>query len=69
MANCIALFSMGKLDRFPIDVWVKKVMNRLYGIAENDMKEMNRFAEENFGQYGGIAQQYLFYYITHNKEI
>lgn len=69
VANCIALFSMGKLDRFPIDVWVKKVMNRLYGIAENDMKEMNRFAEENFGQYGGIAQQYLFYYITHNKEI
>lgn len=69
VANCIALFSMGKLDRFPIDVWVKKVMNRLYGIDENDMKTMASFAEESFGQYGGIAQQYLFYYITHNKDI
>lgn len=68
VANCIALFSMGKLDRFPIDVWVKKVMSTLYGIDENDMKAMASFAEENFGQYGGIAQQYLFYYITHNRE-
>ena len=32
------------------------------------MKAMASFAEENFGQYGGIAQQYLFYYITHNRE-
>ena len=69
VANCIALFSMGKLDRFPIDVWVRKVMNRLYGIDEGDMKAMARFAEEHFGEYGGIAQQYLFYYITHCKEI
>ena len=69
VANCIALFSMGKLDRFPIDVWVRKVMHRLYGIDEGDMKGMARFAEQTFGVYGGIAQQYLFYYITHCKEI
>lgn len=69
VANCIALFSMGKLDRFPIDVWVRKVMNRLYGFDEKDLKGMERFAEEHFGRYGGIAQQYLFYYITHCKEI
>lgn len=69
VANCIALFSMGKIDRFPIDVWVKKVMNQLYGIDENDLKAMEKFAACNFGQYGGIAQQYLFYYITHNKDI
>ena len=33
------------------------------------MKGMARFAEQTFGEYGGIAQQYLFYYITHCKEI
>ena len=68
VANCIALFSMGKVDRFPVDVWVKKVMNRLYGIDENDIKAMTKFAAENFGDYGGMAQQYLFYYITHKKD-
>lgn len=67
VANCVALFAMGKFDRFPIDVWVRKVMNRLYGIAEGDTGAMAAFAAETFGEYGGIAQQYLFYYITHNK--
>lgn len=67
VANCISLFSMGKIDSFPIDTWVKKVMNQLYGIDEKDMKKMASFAAETFGEYGGIAQQYLFYYITHNN--
>lgn len=65
VANCIALFSLGKFDSFPIDVWVKKVMNELYGIDEKDVKGMRNYATEHFGEYGGIAQQYLFYYITH----
>lgn len=69
VANCISLFSMGKMDSFPIDVWVKKVMNKLYNIDERNLKEMASFAAEKFGPYGGIAQQYLFYYITHNKDI
>ncbi len=63
VANCIMLFGYGRMDSFPIDVWIRRVMNRLYGIGENDLKEMNRFAEKTFGEYGGIAQQYLFYYI------
>lgn len=63
VANCILLFGMAKQECFPIDVWVRRVMNRMYGIAENDMKTMKVFAEENFGEYGGIAQQYLFYHI------
>ncbi|MDO4176723.1 MAG: DNA glycosylase [Bacillota bacterium] len=65
VANCIALFGLGRIDSFPIDVWMRRVMNRLYGIAENDTKEMAAFAREHFAPYGGIAQQYLFYYITH----
>lgn len=68
VANCIALFAMKKFDSFPIDVWVKKVMNTMYGFDENDLKGMAAFAAENFGEFGGIAQQYLFYYITHLKE-
>lgn len=67
VANCIALFAMKKFDSFPIDVWVKKVMNTMYGFEENDLKGMAAFAAENFGEFGGIAQQYLFYYITHAK--
>lgn len=66
VANCILLFSMGKYDRFPVDVWVKKAMEELYGIKE--VREIQNFAERNFGKYGGFAQQYLFYYIRAIKK-
>lgn len=63
VASCIMLFSMSKLNIFPIDVWVKRVMNRLYSIDEDNITAMKDYAEKHFGKYGGIAQQYLFYYI------
>ena len=68
VANCILLFSMEKYESFPIDVWVRRVMNRLYNIDENDVKSMSAFAGEKFGAYGGFAQQYLFYYVREFKE-
>lgn len=63
VASCISLFGLGRMDAFPIDVWMKRVMNQLYGIEEKDVKSMQDYAKEHFGEHGGIAQQYLFYYI------
>lgn len=63
VANCIALFGLGRFDAFPIDVWVRRVMARLYAIDENNIKAMASYATEKFKDLGGIAQQYLFYYI------
>ena len=65
VANCIDLFGLGNADSFPVDVWMKRVMNQLYSIPENDTAAMQKYACEHFAPYGGIAQQYLFYYITH----
>jgi len=67
VANCVLLFSMEKADCFPIDVWVKRVMSLLYGIDEKDTNAMLAYSEKNFGEYGGIAQQYLFYYIREGQ--
>ena len=54
VASCVLLFSCGKYDAFPIDVWIKKAMERYFPHGD--------FTPESFGQYAGIAQQYLFYY-------
>jgi len=62
VAHCIMLFSMGKYDSFPLDVWIKRVLNQAYRIEEGNLKQMREFAARHFGEYGGIAQQYLFYY-------
>lgn len=66
VANCIMLFALKKRDAFPIDVWMKKVMNSLYDFEESDVKGMEAFAKENFGDNAGVAQQYLFYYMRSN---
>jgi len=67
VANCIMLFSMGKFASFPIDVWVRQAMSRLYGMDRQDMKAMAEYAAVHFGEYGGIAQQYLFYYMKSQR--
>lgn len=65
VADCILLFSMRKRKAFPVDTWIKKVMSQLYNESK-DIKKISAFAESKFGEYGGIAQQYLFYYMRSN---
>ena len=59
VADCILLFSMGRYEVFPQDVWIKRIMNQVYGISE---KETISFVENTYGVLGGFAQQYLYYY-------
>ena len=65
VADCIMLFSLKRFDVFPIDVWVRRVMNELYIHNENEEKVssklLNEIAKEKFMGMSGIAQQYLFY--------
>lgn len=53
VASCALLFGFSRLDCFPIDVWIKKVMAKYF---DSD------FTPTSLGRYAGIAQQYLFYY-------
>lgn len=67
VADCIMLFStLKRLDVFPIDVWVRRVMNELYIKAEDETKvnkkEISKIAEEKYKNLAGLAQQYLFYW-------
>ena len=67
VADCILLFStLKRFDVFPIDVWVRRVMNDLYIKKENEAKvnkkEIEKLAKEKYGALEGIAQQYLFYW-------
>lgn len=63
VASCIALFGVGRHDAFPIDVWMRRAMHTVYNIEENRVAEMQAYARDHFGKYGGFAQQYLFYYM------
>ncbi|MBR0399773.1 MAG: hypothetical protein IJH95_03010 [Mogibacterium sp.] len=67
VANCIMLFGLHDTAAFPIDTWVRHIMNDMYGFDEKDMKGMQQFAADKFGELAGYAQQYLFYYYRDKK--
>lgn len=67
IADCILLFAYSKMEVFPTDVWIKRVIEGLY-FEGRDMKleEIQKFAKEYFGELAGYAQQYLFFYGREN---
>lgn len=58
VAECVLLFGMYRTDAFPIDVWIKRVMEKYY---PNGLPDAAKGIE-------GIAQQYLFHYIRNISE-
>jgi len=67
VADCIALFSLQKSEAFPVDTWVKKVMEHFYIKEDSSFKVIKEYADNNYGDIAGFAQQYLFYYARENK--
>ncbi|MDO5381427.1 MAG: DNA glycosylase [Eubacteriales bacterium] len=63
VASCVSLFSLGKRDSFPVDVWIKRIMEHMYFDGADTPKDViAEFAKKQYGELGGYAQQYLFYY-------
>jgi N-glycosylase/DNA lyase len=78
VADCVLLFSLEKLEAFPVDVWVKRIVLNHYSnqlslefakkIASHDSltngeyERVNTFGRHYFGRYAGYAQEYLFHY-------
>jgi len=58
VADCVLLFGFHKLDAFPVDVWMKRAVEKHYGPG---------FDPNIFSPYAGIAQQYIFYYTRNNN--
>ena len=79
VADCVLLFSLEKLEAFPIDVWMKRAATNLYArhfdfafiervkgkgsITPKEYATIGSFAREYFGEYAGYAQEYLFHYL------
>ena len=58
VASCALLFGFDKTDAFPVDVWVKRVLEKYYP---------NGLDLTTLGANAGMIQQYLFYYERYNQ--
>lgn len=62
VADCIALMGYGKMEAFPIDVWVKRSLEGIYFKGKKKkIEELHSFAEKRWSPYCGYAQQYIFH--------
>ena len=78
VADCVLLFALDKLEAFPVDVWIKRIILQSYSkhfekpfiekildkssLAPHEYMEINSFGREYFGKFAGYAQEYLFQY-------
>lgn len=60
IADCTLLFGAGKLNAFPIDTWIQKVMSNRYELNGWNQKQMSTFADKHFGDFAGLVQQFFF---------
>ena len=68
VAECVALYGMGFLQAFPADVWMNRVLCEVYGYGGKNDRQLRVFIDDKFGEYAGIAQQYMFHYARTCKE-
>jgi len=78
VADCVLLFSLEKMDAFPVDVWVKRVILSHYSnqlpeplvkklsthdsLSNSEYEKLSSFGRSYFGKYAGYAQEYLFHF-------
>jgi N-glycosylase/DNA lyase len=77
VADCIMLFSLNKLDAFPLDTWMIKILEKYYSnefqietktITEKQYEILHKKIVDYFGPYCGYAQQFLFKMERENYE-
>lgn len=78
VADCVLLFSLDKLEAFPVDVWIRRVILKYYAqsfpnefirrmsaqesLSSSEYKKLSSFGRKYFGSYAGYAQEYLYHY-------
>ena len=69
VADCIMLFSLEKLEAFPLDTWLVKILQKYYSddfcmdkktISKKRYENIHRSVLEHFGKYAGYYQQFLY---------
>ena len=62
VADCISLFGYHRTDSFPVDTWIEKIYQEDFCGKLTDRVKITEWFVNEFGEYSGYVQQYLFYY-------
>ena len=67
VASCILLFGFARTEKFPVDTWLEQVYYNHFSNEKRTRPQIQEYFENLFGEYSGIAQQYLFHYERNKK--
>jgi N-glycosylase/DNA lyase len=63
VADCILLYGLGKTEAAPVDIWIHRIVRKLYFRGANVSTEnVGRFLRERYGKWAGYVQLYLYHY-------
>ncbi|WP_455369818.1 DNA-3-methyladenine glycosylase family protein, partial [[Eubacterium] cellulosolvens] len=78
VADCVLLFSLDKMESFPVDVWIARALVELYSqkfdsklinkirrkqnLTPKEYKLLSDFGRQHFGKYAGYAQEYIYHW-------
>jgi len=62
IADCALLFGAAKLEAFPVDTWIIKVLEKRYQLAGWTPSQLSQFGRVHYGPAAGFAQQFIFSY-------
>ena len=60
IADCVLLFGLGRMESFPIDTWIEKILIQFYQLEGYSKNQLQQFALSHYGLNAGYAQQFLF---------
>ena len=69
VASCALLFGFARKEKFPVDTWLEKVYYNHFSSEKRNRPQIQEYFENEFKEYSGIAQQYLFYYEMNNSKV
>lgn len=68
IADCALLFGAAKLEAFPVDTWIIKVLEKRYGLYGWTPPQLSQFGRVHYGPLAGFAQQFIFSYERQHPE-
>ncbi|MCL2172663.1 MAG: 8-oxoguanine DNA glycosylase [Nitrososphaerota archaeon] len=85
VADCVLLFSLEKMEAFPVDIWIKRILLNHYtdhlpydlvehlknhdSLSNGEYEKLGTFARNYFGPYAGYAQEYIYHYERSKKQV
>jgi len=63
VADCFLLYGLGKTEAAPVDIWIHRIVRKLYFNGANvSTEKVARLLRERYGRWAGYVQLYLYHY-------